>query len=196
MLLTIPLIATHILIDYHGIAFIRGTGGWDLFSYLFIFSYGYLIFCNDKIMETIKKIWPHCLTLAILFSLTGLLIKFGIKPEISENTPILYISMSLVRCFRVLVWIFALIGLGEKYLNFNNRFLAYANEALLPFYILHQFVLLLIGYWVVQCDIHALFKYVMIAVSSFIVIMGLYDMMIKRNQVARFLFGLKVKLKS
>jgi len=131
--------------------------------------------------------------LAFILSLTGLVIGFGIKPEISENTPILYLIVTIIRCFRVLLWIIAIIGFGEKYLNFNNRFLRYANETGLPFYILHQFVLLLIGYWVVQWQINTLVKYIVIVSLSFIAIMGLYDIIIKRFQVTRFLFGLKLK---
>jgi hypothetical protein len=124
--------------------------------------------------------------------LTGLVIEFGIKPEISENTPILYLIVTFIRCFRVLLWITAIIGFGEKYLNFNHRFLGYAGEAVLPFYILHQFVLLLIGYWVVQWQVNALVKYIVIASLSFVTIMGLYDIIIKRFRVTRFLFGMKL----
>jgi hypothetical protein len=190
--LVIPLIIVNFFIDYYGLGFMRGTGGWDLFSYLFILIYGYLFFCNEKILETIKRIRSIALMLAIILSLTGLVIKFGIRPEISENTPILLI-VTFIRCFRVLLWIIAIIGLGEKYLNFNHRFLEYANQAVLPFYILHQFVLLMIGYWVVQWQINAFVKFMVIASLSFIAIMGLYDIIIKRFQVTRFLFGLKLK---
>ena len=191
--LVIPLIIVNIFIDYNGLGFMRGTGGWDLFSYLFILIYGYLFFCNEKILETIKRVRSISLILAIILSLTGLVIGFGIKPEISEITPILYLIVTFIRCLRVLLWIISIIGFGEKYLNFNNRFLGYANEAVLPFYILHQFVLLLIGYWVVQWQINALVKYIVIASLSFIAIMGLYDIIIKRFQATRFLFGLKLK---
>ena len=45
----------------------------------------------------------------------------------------------------------------------------------MPFYILHQFVLLLIGYWVVQLEIYTFFKYIFISGLSFAVIMGLCD---------------------
>jgi hypothetical protein len=193
MLLVIPLIIVNIFIDYNGLGFMRSTGGWDLFSYLFILIYGYLFFCNEKILETIKRIRSISLVVAIILSLIGLVIGFGIKPEISETTPILYLILTFVRCFRVLLWIIAIIGFGEKYLNFNNRFLGYANEAVLPFYILHQFVLLLIGFWVVHWQINAFVKYIVIASMSFIAIMGLYEIIIKQFQVTRFLIGLKLK---
>jgi len=194
MLLVIPLIIINIFIDVNDLGFMRGTGGWDLFSYLFILVYGYLFFCNEKLLETIKRIRSISLILAIILSLIGLVIEFGIKPEISEKTPILYLILSFIRCFRLLLWLIAIIGFGEKYLNFKSRFLEYANEAVLPFYILHQFVLLLIGFWVVQWQINALVKYMVISSLSLITIMGLYDIIIKRFQVTRFLFGLKLKV--
>ena len=191
MLLVIPLLIVNIFIDYNGLGFMRGTGGWDLFSYLFIMVYGYLFFCNGKILEIIKSIRSIALILAITLSLTGLVIGFGIKPEISENTPILYLIVTFIRCLSVLLWIIAVIGVGEKYLNFNNRLLGYANEAVLPFYILHQFVLLLVGYWVVPWQTNTLVKYMAIASFSFLAIMGLYVIIIKRFRVTRFLFGMK-----
>jgi len=194
MLLVIPLIIINIFIDVNGLGFMRGTGGWDLFSYLFILVYGYLFFCNEKILETIKRIRSISLMLAIILSLIGLVIEFGIKPEISEKTPTLYLILSFIRCFRILFWLIAIIGFGEKYLNFKSKFLGYANEAVLPFYILHQFILLLIGFWVVRWQINTFVKYMVISSLSLITIMGLYDIIIKRFQVTRFLFGLKLKV--
>ena len=155
--------------------------------------YGYLFFCNEKILATIKSMRSVSLLLAVLFSLTGLVIELGIKPEISADTPMLYFMVTFIGCLRLLLWMIAIIGWDEKYLNFNNRFLAYANEAVLPFYILHQWVLLLIGYWVVQWPVATWIKYMVIAGLSFLAIMGLYDIIVKRFRVTRFLFGMKLK---
>jgi len=192
MLLAIPLFIINIIIDINGLGFMRGTGGWDLFCYVFLLMYGYLFFCNDNILDIITRIRSVSLILAVTLSLTGLVIEYGIKPQVSEQTPILYLCLTFIHCLRVILWMVAILGFGEKYLNFNNRFLGYANEAVLPFYILHQFVLLLIGYWVVQTHFNALVKYMIISGLSFIAIMGCYDIMIKRFNGLRFLFGLKI----
>ena len=145
-------------------------------------------------MEIVKRIRSLAIILALLLSAAGLVVIFGIKLEISENTQILYLTPTFMRCFGVLLWVAAFIGFGEKHLNFNNRFLVYANEAVLPFYILHQFVLLLIGCWVVQWQINAFVKFIVIANLSFIAIMGLIEMIIKRLQITRFLFGAQTKI--
>jgi hypothetical protein len=78
-----------------------------------------------------------------------------------------------------------------QYLTRDAPFLKYANEAVLPFYILHQTVLLLIGYFVVQWAIPDLAKWAIIFVSSFIAIMAIYEFLVRRYNVMRFLFGMK-----
>jgi peptidoglycan/LPS O-acetylase OafA/YrhL len=81
-----------------------------------------------------------------------------------------------------------------KRLNFQNKFLSYANEAVLPFYILHQTVLLCVGYYVTRWEIPDAAKFVIIALSSFAIIMAIYEFVIRRANVMRALFGMKVKV--
>ena len=56
-------------------------GGWDPMSYLLFLSYGYLIFSNTKIRETIKKYSPIYLAVAIIPNSTviGLAFWFYLK---------------------------------------------------------------------------------------------------------------------
>jgi hypothetical protein len=89
-------------------------------------------------------------------------------------------------------FILAIFGFGMKHLKGTNRFLGYATEAVLPFYMLHQPVILLIGVWVVQLQIPIVVKYIIIVVLSFIAIIILYEG-IRRVNILRFLFGMKVK---
>jgi hypothetical protein len=76
-------------------------------------------------------------------------------------------------------------------LTFSTPFLKYANEAVLPFYILHQTVLLIVGYFVIRWDIPDLAKWLLIVLISFAIIMGLYERLVRRNNTLRFLFGMK-----
>jgi len=86
----------------------------------------------------------------------------------------------------------ASLGFAMQYLTRNTPFLKYAGEAVLPFYILHQTVLLVIGYFVVQWAIPGLAKWAIIFTSSFIVIMALYEFLVRRINILRILFGMKV----
>ncbi len=87
--------------------------------------------------------------------------------------------------------ILTILGLGIKYLNVNRPFLKYANEAVLPFYILHQTVLLCVGYFVVRWPVPDVLKWAIILVASFAIVMVLYEYLVRRIDVLRILFGMK-----
>jgi peptidoglycan/LPS O-acetylase OafA/YrhL len=87
--------------------------------------------------------------------------------------------------------ILAILGFGMKHLNFSTPLLKYANEAVLPFYILHQTVLLVVGYVVLRWHIPDLLKWVVIVAVSFSLIMGIYELLVRRLNLLRFLFGMK-----
>ena len=82
----------------------------------------------------------------------------------------------------LLTWsyILACFGYGMRYLNANRPLLAYANEAVLPFYILHQPVILLIGYFVIQLALPIGVKYLIIGPLAFGVTLGLYEYGVRR----------------
>ena len=62
---------------------------------------------------------------------------------------------------------------------------------MLPFYVLHQTVLLSVGYFVVPWAIPDLLKWVIILLASFALIMVIYEFLVRRYNVMRFLFGMK-----
>ena len=90
-------------------------------------------------------------------------------------------------------WIVFLLGLAARYLNRNNRVRVYASEAVLPFYLLHQTVILIVGWFIIPLDLAIMWKYLIIATSSFVLIMALYDLLIKRFNILRLLFGMRLK---
>jgi hypothetical protein len=93
----------------------------------------------------------------------------------------------------IIVWflLYAILGFGMIHLNFSTPFLSYANEAVLPFYIMHQTVLLCVGFFVVQWAILAARMWLIIASTSFTIIMILYEFLVRRHNTLRFLFGMK-----
>jgi len=184
-LLFIPLAAVAMLADVAGLGFTRQMGSWDILSYLLFFIYGYLIFSNTHIQDTIRKYSLIALIGAVLLTLVIL--------ALDTSSALLWLSL---RALCAWCWIIALLGLGSRYLNFNNRFLGYATEAILPFYILHQTIILIVGFFVVQWSMGIAPKYFIICTTSFVVIMALYELLVRRINVLRFLFGMRLKKKS
>jgi peptidoglycan/LPS O-acetylase OafA/YrhL len=87
----------------------------------------------------------------------------------------------------------AIPGFGRRYLNSGHPVLRYVSEAPYPFYILHQTVIVTIGYFVVQrtMGIWLQFLFINIAAASMTVLV--YEVLVKRTNVTRCLFGMKLR---
>jgi surface polysaccharide O-acyltransferase-like enzyme len=163
----------------------RGFGGWSLLPYLAIFVLGLLVAAGKEMTKVIESHRiPAALLAFIAFGVGYFLTKMRDLPEDS-------VGFALIRgmlCWSCLV---ALCGFAARHLRSSNRFLKYANEAVLPFYILHQTVILAIGFHVIRLDAPLWLEYAIIVLTSFIATMALYELLIKRINVLRFLFGMK-----
>ncbi len=92
-------------------------------------------------------------------------------------------------------WLFAALGYGRKYLNRPHPILSYANRGIYPFYILHQTILIIIGYYVIQVEESILAKYLFVSTITLFLCVAIYEYLIRPFAVMRFLFGVKsVKL--
>ncbi len=89
------------------------------------------------------------------------------------------------------MWILTFLGFATRYLNFTNPFLKYATEAVLPFYILHQTVIVCIDFFVVQLPLPIFVKIAIVMISAFASIMLIYEYGIRRWNVVRVIFGMK-----
>ena len=63
------------------------------------------------------------------------------------------------------------------------------------FYLLHQPILSFIGFYVAQWRAGILAQYVTIAVATFVATTALYEVLVRRFNVMRFLFGMRPKRK-
>ena len=89
--------------------------------------------------------------------------------------------------------VITIIAYGQHYLNRPHPWLSKINEGLYPFYILHQTVIIAIGYYICQLDWSITAKYWTISLLTAAFCVGLYLTLIRTNKVMRFLFGLKNK---
>lgn len=180
--------------------FFSGGRTWaDLLWYATFFIIGYIMVADKRFTESIKRYGWVCLALWLVgfFGVLSIFILvFGYDP-MPGNEPfsLIYVLYQIV--YSIASWsaVVFMLSLGAKYLNFNNKVLAYANEAVLPFYLLHQTVILCVGWFVIPWNVGILPKYLIIVVVSFALIMALYELLIRRHNIVRFFFGMRPRKK-
>ncbi len=172
-------------------------GDWaNFFSYLALFIYGYLLAANPRFRQAIGRHGWLALGLGLASFLAGLPWLMGGNPN--EYAPhnnlspgwFLYIAL---RGFNTWFWIIFILSLGQKYLSFNNKALIYLSEAALPIYILHMPIDVTIGFYILRWDIGLLPKFLLITLGTFAACLLIYDLLVKRTNAIRFLFGMRPK---
>ena len=109
-----------------------------------------------------------------------------------EGIPI-YVIYQTLRSFYCWFAILTMIGYAAKYLDFSNRFLRYANQAVYPYYILHQTVMMILAYWILPMRLSAVTKFLAILLGMFLISGLIYEFLIRRFSLIRPLFGLKMR---
>ena len=193
-LLALPTVLSLILTDDGSFLGNTDWGGGSILSHATFFLSGFLIISHEGLQKNIQRfrwfsLWLVVFLLVIIFSL------FMVFGESSPSKSIYMLGRALWG-FWSWAWVLAILGFGMKHLNFNKPFLPYANEAVLPFYILHQPVLLCVGYFVVRWAILPALKFVTIDTISFTIIMILYELVVRKFNLLCFLFGMKVPSRS
>jgi len=87
--------------------------------------------------------------------------------------------------------IITLLGYGQLWFAKSSSLLTKLNEAIYPFYILHQTAIIIIGYYVLQQTWSIPVKLLVLGIISFIVIVGIYRLLVYPFKLTRFLFGMK-----
>ena len=170
--------------------------GWLDFVYFFLFFIlGYIVYSDDRFQRAVRRDrW-----LLFASGIVGLIGFFGLFAVYGDvvlewgMTFVLPWSIFLIFAFTLMSWGWALFALylAMKYLNFTNRLLVYSNETILPFYLLHQPVIIVIAYFVVQWEVNLWVKLLVILISSFLITLGLVELLIRPFKPMRRLFGMK-----
>jgi peptidoglycan/LPS O-acetylase OafA/YrhL len=85
------------------------------------------------------------------------------------------------------------LGYGYRYLSFANPLLIWAREASYPIYILHQTVIVVIGYYIIQYPWTPWTKYLVILALSISACVVLYQGCIRQFTALRLAFGMKAQ---
>jgi glucan biosynthesis protein C len=192
LLFIIPLALARVLVQ----PFFAEEHGWLDFVYSFLFFIvGYILYADDRFTTAVRRDrW--------LFLAGGVLslVAFGpiyaiVGDQFLEWGQTFVVPWSLINIFLFTLsswcWALCVLYLAMKYLDFSNKWLVYGNGTIMPFYLLHQPVIVVIAYFVVQWDAGILAKLLVVVIGSFLITLGLVELLVRPFKLTRMLFGMK-----
>ncbi len=165
------------------------------------FYYGYF-FIAGMLFASSKHLWNHlkfhrkfnfrcCIVSVMLFYGYYFIPNNLIAPYFSIDVrwSIWYAVCALVS------WtlITSILGYAQTWFNKESLILRRANEAIYPFYILHQTIIVVFGYYIIQYNWNIGSKIILLIFTSFPIIILLYRYLIYPYNISRILFGMKKK---
>jgi peptidoglycan/LPS O-acetylase OafA/YrhL len=164
----------------------------DFFTFGLFFVLGYLLYADERFTRAIRRDWPIVLAVGTVAFLVGTVIGFSVGFDV-EKAPTSAGELAIWVVMATCGWCWSafMLAVAMRYLDRDSRTLRYGQEINLPFFVLHQPVLLAIAYFVVQWDLPVWVKFPFLVLSSFAVLIALIELLVKRVGFLRFLFGMK-----
>jgi hypothetical protein len=164
---------------------------WFLFlQSLLLLFYGYLLGGSDTFWYTCERYRFHFLGVA---SVCIILLFHGYwwdmqMPKAKGRDLYQY---GFLNALHIWMLILAILGFAKHHLNFTNRFLREATEAVYPFYILHQTLIVGFGFYLVQWPLSIWVKLPLLFLLTVISLILIYRLLIRPFRLTRILYGMK-----
>ena len=196
------------------------SGGWNRYAFIPFLLYGLLLAADPRFGEAIRRHARAALLVGVPAMAVLLGLGFYVTEVAGQDPAVAYDGWSVlwrfVKGIGAWAWIVVIMGAAmsmvrsrqqqpapavprqlrpndpaDGTLPLRDRAIRYANQAVLPIYVLHQTVIVMIGFYVVQWDVPTLVKYLVISCAALLATLVLYDVGVRRTAVTRVLFGMK-----
>lgn len=185
------------------------TTGWNRYAYMPFLLSGYLFGADPRFEESMCKHRRVVLvggTLAVMAFFAISVFTYQNRIDPSRGFSLEAMLWRLLKSCSAFLWITSILGYAYSYkrrrsrtdrrgLKVPVRVRQMIQEAVMPFYIIHQTVIVMIGFYVVKWNTGITVKYLTIVLATFIVTLVLYEL-VSRANLARFLFGMKLRQRS
>ena len=153
-----------------------------------MFLLGYLAAKNTGFWRAVDKALPLAATIAAALAAVLFVERGG---RTGMPSPDHLMAVGMLRVFYAWVAILAILGFGQRYLNRGSRTLGYLSEAVLPYYILHQTIIVLVAYPTIGAGVPAALEAAIIVSATFGGCVAIHEFVVRRSRLLRPLFGLK-----
>ncbi|WP_224996196.1 acyltransferase [Cesiribacter sp. SM1] len=158
------------------------------FLYVSIFLAGFILISSSLLQEKIRDIRLYSLSLAL-----GLTAVLYINYWLPDADPAGYELQVyyLIKSANRWLWLLSILGFAIRYLAVASPHLKMANEMVYPFYILHQTVIVVLGYFIKDLPWPVFIKFSLLVVLTFLVCYLLIRCVIMKINILRVPFGMK-----
>lgn len=156
--------------------------------YFTVFLYGFAIARSDAFWAEALRLRRISLGLALILFPIYAVVRHGLPDDIPYWHELLIVTL---RNFYVWAMLLAILGWAHALLNRPFAWLPRANEAVYPWYMLHQSLIVLIAYWLVPLRLGAALECTLVLAGTAAGCYLLHEYLIRRVNVLRPLFGLK-----
>jgi glucan biosynthesis protein C len=168
---------------------------WDWFNFvssLTLFFYGFLLITiKDTFWPAIQKIRKTTFLIGIICYLGQAFIWIFL-----EDGFVVHFTEALLKTTNLWAWILTIFAYGSLWLDRPSRHLAYANRAVYPFYILHQSITVILGYFLYHLEWGLMPKAAILVVGTFGLAFLIYEFLIRRVRLLQPFFGVKAVKKA
>ena len=193
LLLAIPLASLEIV--QASIIYFPGAGGWQIFSYTFFFLFGGFLASNKKHHKMIESNLKTAKIVGVIsFSVwipLGLVMLSNVGAPFFLVIFSLYAIVTSIECLCIILLVFHVARIK---FNKNHKHLKFLTEIAMPLYILHPIILILVALLIIPLGLIDFLGFLVITSISFVIILSL-AVIIRKVNILRFMFGLRVKKK-
>lgn len=163
--------------------------------YMSFFIMGMVCYSNQSLWTSIGNSRKHLLVASLFilvpfyivyFHFRGLIVLPWTEDQLETTFDVLGIFVSWFTVITVIAY-------GQHYLNRPHPWLSKISEGLYPFYILHQTVIISMGYYICQLNWSIAAKFWSISFITLIFCVGFYLILIRPFNMMRLFFGVKKK---
>ena len=153
------------------------------------FLFGYLLFASPSFWRTIRRGLPWIAALALASTALAVLIAWD-YPMTRPITPAMRTLYQATRVVQGWTGLLALIGVADRFWNRDRPWRATLAEAVFPFYIIHQTIIIVVG-WLLLSSGASNFVQLLILIFATIVGCWLFYLIGRRIPFVRPLIGLR-----
>ncbi len=178
------------------VRFSRFGGLADVLFWFIFFLFGFAFIYSPAIRRRLRQermmnafIGICCIGYFGLMHVQGQVIGWLVAPDHSIG----FLSFQGIMAVNGVVWTLCILSLAEQYLNRDTSWRQYANEAVMPFYCIHQTMVFVAAYYLLPLTMQPDLHFLLLTVVSLALTLGSYELFIKRIGVLRLGFGMGSK---